>query len=292
MEANIMSEFDNENKRGYLKEEFRFFHLKEQKTDSFSLHYHTFNKIVIFIKGDVTYLIEGKHYKLKPWDIILVSKNQIHMPIINPTKTYERFILWINDEFLQKDTSESFDLLSCFHMTSNNNHLLRLTNNNLELIKYRIYALKDSMTDNYLGHYTIKKCLFLQLIVVINRFFIGNGKIDNTVDVVYDKRIESLLKYINNNLESDLSIDTLSKIVFLNKYYLMHLFKEQIGYPIHKYIQEKRLIKSCILIKQGILLSQVCLDCGFGDYSTFVRTFKKKYGLPPKDYLKSINQWL
>lgn len=286
-----MNEVNNERiKRGYLKEDFRFFHLKDQNKDSFRLHYHTFNKVVIFLNGHVTYLIEGKYYKLKPWDILLVSKNQMHMPIINPSEPYERIILWINDDFLQHDSSEDFDLLSCFHMTSKKNHLLRLINDDLDLIKHRVYTLKDSILDNSLGHYTIKKCLFLQLIVLINRLFIGNGIINSTIDVTYDTRIEKLLEYINNNLDGDLTIDTLCKKIYLNRYYLMHLFKEQIGYPIHRYVQEKRLIKASLLISQGLLLSQVCDECGFGDYSSFVRAFKKKYGLSPKKYFKSIQR--
>ncbi len=49
----------------------------------FELHYHDFNKIIVFISGNVSYLIEGKAYKLKPWDILFVSSNDLHKVIIN-----------------------------------------------------------------------------------------------------------------------------------------------------------------------------------------------------------------
>jgi hypothetical protein len=44
-------------KRGYLNKDFEFFHLKDNKAMQFEFHYHDFNKIIIFISGNVTYLI-------------------------------------------------------------------------------------------------------------------------------------------------------------------------------------------------------------------------------------------
>ncbi len=272
--------------RGYLKEDFRLFHLKDQNKDAFTLHYHTFHKIVFFLSGQVTYLVEGKYYKLKPWDILLVAKNQIHMPIIDPHEPYERVVLWINDDFLQQDIQEEADLLSCFHIASQKKNILRLCETDLHTMKHRLYTLKDALSDQTFGHYTINKCLFLQLIVWLNRHYLGTDA--QITDVVYDERIELLLNYINDNLHETLSIDRLAQMVYLNKYYLMHLFKEQIGYPIHRYILEKRLIYASGLIRQGIMLSEVCDSCGFGDYSSFVRAFKKKFGISPKRYAKSM----
>ncbi|QUI24180.1 AraC family transcriptional regulator [Vallitalea pronyensis] len=272
--------------RGYLKEDFRLFHLKDQNKDAFSLHYHTFHKIVFFLSGQVTYLIEGKYYKLKPWDILLVAKNQIHMPIIDPHEPYERMVLWVNDAFLQQDKEEDNNLLSCFHIASQKKNILRLYETDLHATKHRLYALKDALSDQAFGHYTMNKCLFLQLIVWLNRYYLGADA--PIADVTYDERIETLIHYINHHLDEPLRIDQLADTVYLNKYYLMHLFKEQIGYPIHRYILEKRLIRASSLVREGVMLSEVCDRCGFGDYSSFVRAFKKKFGVSPKRYAKSM----
>jgi quercetin dioxygenase-like cupin family protein len=81
-------EIENQHKRGILYKDFEFFHLKDKKNLQFEVHFHDFNKIIIFISGNVTYLIEGKAYKLRPGDILLVNSNEIHQPMINPTQTY------------------------------------------------------------------------------------------------------------------------------------------------------------------------------------------------------------
>ena len=59
-------------KKGYLNSEFRLFHLTDRETHEIAYHYHDFDKITIFIKGNVSYMIEGKSYALKPYDIVLV----------------------------------------------------------------------------------------------------------------------------------------------------------------------------------------------------------------------------
>ena len=59
---------------GYLQQNFRLFHLKDKKEQQFDFHYHDFDKIVIFLSGNVTYIVEGKSYHLKPWDIAAKEK--------------------------------------------------------------------------------------------------------------------------------------------------------------------------------------------------------------------------
>ena len=45
-------------KKGYLNSEFRLFHLTDQETREVEYHYHDFDKITIFIKGNVNYMVE------------------------------------------------------------------------------------------------------------------------------------------------------------------------------------------------------------------------------------------
>ena len=45
----------NLEKTGYLKEDFRLFHINDQTKKDFSYHYHDFHKIIVFLSGKVTY---------------------------------------------------------------------------------------------------------------------------------------------------------------------------------------------------------------------------------------------
>lgn len=95
---------------GYLTEEFRLFHLRDQKQLQLDYHYHPFDKIVIPLSGQVTYLVEGCTYYLRPWDILLVGRGEIHRPAVDLSEPYERMVLWLRPRL--EDGSQ--ELLDCF----------------------------------------------------------------------------------------------------------------------------------------------------------------------------------
>ena len=86
-------------KRGYLDRDFRLVHLKDSLAQKIDYHYHEFDKLVIFLGGKVTYVVEGVTYFLKPWDIVLIQHNLIHRPIIHAEEPYERAVLWLGRDW-------------------------------------------------------------------------------------------------------------------------------------------------------------------------------------------------
>ena len=82
-------------KRGYLDRDFRLVHLKDSLAPRIDYHYHEFDKLVFFLGGRVTYVVEGVTYFLRPWDILLIQHNLIHRPIIDASEPYERVVLWL-----------------------------------------------------------------------------------------------------------------------------------------------------------------------------------------------------
>lgn len=278
-------------KRGYLNTDFKLFYIKDKLSDEFQYHFHEFNKIIIFIKGNVVYNIEGKSYKLKPWDVLLVNSHQVHKPIIEPEDTYERIILWINSNFLESHSSDSSNLLSCFQKTEEDKcNLVRIPHEAFKNFEKLILDLKESYYDYHsFGSNILSKSLFLQLIIFINRLTISEKTSDYINDIEYDETIQRILSYINEHLTEDLSIENLSNIFFISKYYLMHKFKKETGYTLHNYILQKRLIKAGDLLVANHSPSFVCSECGFSDYSNFVKAFKKLYGISPKQYY-SLNK--
>ena len=280
-------------KRGYLNEDFLFFNLVDQKESKFEFHYHDFNKIIVFISGEVTYLIEGKSYKLKPWDILLVGKNDLHLPIICSSTPYERMILWLNPLFLEGHNKDNCALLSCFQLASERKlNLIRLNPKQVNVLKQNLTNLEAEIQNNAFGSTLLKNALFIQFIVTINRLFLGMDINKRMDDITYDERIEDVLSFINSNLDHNLSIDMISKTFYLSRYYLMHSFKKETGYTLYNYIQKKRLIKASDFIKSGIRAGEVCSLCGFGDYSSFVRAFKKEFGLSPSQYYSHHKTYL
>lgn len=270
---------------GYLHQNFRLFHLKDKKNQEFEFHYHDFNKIIIFLSGKVTYLVEGKAYYLKPWDILLVNNHDIHKPVIDPDATYERIVIWLQNDFIKAQKDRSCDLSGCFTTANEKSfNLIRLKPTLQAEIQTLIHALEASLSSREFGHEVLSQTYFLQLMVYLNRVFVPEEYNRDASASQYDKQIAEILKYINLHLSEDLSNEALAERFYVSKYYLMHKFKEHTGYTLHSYVQQKRLLHAADLIKGGTPVLKASSLCGFCDYSTFLRAFRKFYGVAPKNF--------
>lgn len=268
-------------KRGYLNDDFRIFHLKDKVDMNIDFHHHDFNKIVVLLGGEATYYIEGKSYNLKPYDILLVAAHEVHKPYVTPSTDYERVIFWVNSSFLKSIDNE---LLLPFHRCVNEGlHLLRMPENNSDSLNRFLGEIIHEFKSADFGSSINCRSLFLQFMVKINRMY-RNDEFLEPSEVSYDKFIWSVIRYINDNLNTDLSIDTLSSKFFISRYHLMHKFKIETGYTLHSYILEKRLSKSKDMLLEGKSIQEICTALNFNDYSNFMRQFKKRFGKSPGAY--------
>ena len=98
-----------------------------------------------------------------------------------------------------------------------------------------------------------------------------------------NSKILDILQYINENLDGELGIEILADHFYISKYYMMRLFKQETGYTLGQYTSQKRLLLAKELLLSGVPGTQACFDCGFKDYSTFSRAYKKFFGESLRD---------
>lgn len=272
-------------KRGYLLEDYRLFHLRDSSGAQPVYHYHEFDKLVLQLSGRVTYHIEGKSYLLQPMDILLVSRNMIHLPEIDTSAPYERMILWISREFLARFSSEREDLADCFRLTAERGfHLYRPKGE--DRLRYRAFfeQIEGTQRSGGFGQKLLADTCVLQLMVALNRDVLSAPTSPEMAAYRFDPKMEEVTDYIRGHLGEDLSIDQLARTFFLSRYYLMHRFKEVYGCTIHQYIRQKRLQQAAEQIRQGVPVLKAAADAGFGDYSVFLRAFRAVYGKSPREW--------
>ncbi|WP_394924591.1 AraC family transcriptional regulator [uncultured Robinsoniella sp.] len=268
-------------KRGYLESEFRLFHLTDRKEQDFQFHYHDFDKIIIFIDGNVNYIIEGKSYHLKPYDIILVNHNEIHKPDIDHQVPYERIIVYLSPGFIHSYKTDTYDLSECFCRTKeSHSNVLRIHSLERSTLFHAIMNLESAFSDNGYANELYRQVLFLEFMIHLNRA-VCEDHLDYLHTNACNEKIIDILNYINANLSEDLSIDALASRFYISKYHMMRLFKEHTGYTVGSYINHKRLLSAKEMVALGYPVTQICYDCGFKDYSTFSRAFRKLFGSSP-----------
>lgn len=281
-----MAERMEAGKRGYLHEDFRLFHLKDSRAQQLDYHYHEFDKIVLFLGGKVTYVIEGVTYFLKPWDILLVRRNMIHRPIIDPSEPYERVVIWLGRDYLHQCSDADTVLEECFEtVRSRGFHLLRATPERRLTYMNIIQALEDALRSQEFGAARLADLLCQQLLIAVNRDVRSSATAQEEPESYrMDAKIEEILRYIAANLHQELSVDVLAKRFFLSPYYLMHRFKAVTGYTLHQYIRQKRILRAGELIREGVPVMKAAEQVGFREYSTFLRAFQSTFHVSPREF--------
>ncbi len=274
-------------RKGYLTEDFRLFHLNDKKEMNFSYHYHEFDKVILFLHGNVKYMIEGREYDLKPYDFILVGRHEIHGAQVDFSENYERIILYVSRDFLCRfDGKEhAYSLSDCFHTAKKTKtHVVRFPANvGAELRQLLETVERDAREEKkeYAGPLQTQTDL-IRFLIRLNASC-RDEKYAFHPEAHYNEKIVEIIEYIMAHLGDDLSIDGIADAFFISKYHMMRLFKEDTGYSMHQYITEKRLLKAKSMLLSGETAQAASMECGFKEYSAFCRAFKKWYGMAPSE---------
>ena len=270
---------------------FEVFHYRDENVKEVTLHHHDFYEIYFFVSGNVSYNIESRSYRLSPGDVLLIGPHELHQPVFSPEKQhYERYVLWINANFLQQFIAPGRDLSRCFDAANpEHSNLIRPDGVSRELLNYLIQQLiREQETEEFASE---MYCLSLlaQVLVVVNRVAIRASQRPEARDNA-DSTIYRIVNYINDHYNEDLSLDMLANKFFISKYHLSREFGRVVGTSVYRYIIQKRLIMARQMMAAGVPTSEVCQHCGFGDYSNFYRAFKSEYQISPREYLEELKK--
>lgn len=277
--------------RQYMEaSDFELFYYQDNKPPEVDFHNHDFYEIYLFLSGSVTYVIEGKSYRMRPRDILIINNKEFHKAFVESGIPYERIVIWLNPDYVKSLNTDKTDLLGVFDSSLINRYnLLRLDSEAMEYIYKIADKLGMACKSQSFGSDILKTSYIKELLVYINRIYqIYTGK-DLDIDITYNEKVTKIIHYINQHLDEDLSLELISSKFYLSKYHLLREFKKNTGYTIHQYITQKRLIMAKELLKDCWQVSEVCSKCGFGDYSNFIRAFKREFGISPKKYCKGLN---
>lgn len=93
--------------------------------------------------------------------------------------------------------------------------------------------------------------------------------------------------HLDKNYSQKITLDELSEIFFINKYYLTRIFKKQFGVSINNYLLQIRITHAKQLLRfTEKTVEEIGIECGMGTLYYFSRMFKKVEGISPSEYRK------
>lgn len=273
------------NTRQYMQnEDFEIFYYEDKILAPVSMHQHDFYEIYFFLSGNLDICLGDTTYPLSYGDICLIPPALSHRPVFKEnTQSYRRIVLWISPSYLQKLIQHYPDIHYCFMETRRTRTYHYSTDfGSAQLLFGRLIAIIEESAGAAPFHSSITDCCISTFLLQLNRLLYNHAHAETQTDQT--TLFSELCNYINTHLEEPLTLDTLSAGFHVSKYHIAHLFKQSMGISTHQYILRKRLYAARNILLSGTPPQEVCHLCGFGDYTSFFRAFKKEFGISPKDF--------
>lgn len=270
-----------------LLEDYEIYHYKDNRELHVSLHFHDFFECYLLLSGNIRYQIESASFSMMPGDLLLIGPNQLHRPLFTQTdRPYERIVLWLSRAFVEQLSSAETDLSACFsaqRLSAN-----RLSDAQREAITQQFFSLLSASNADQFGKDVLCNSLATELLVMLSRACEGRTRALPKPDVQISALIKTVSQYLDAHLSEPVTLDELSKAVFLSKYYLERVFRRETGVSIYQMLLQKRMILARNLMREGLSLTTIAMRCGFSEYSGFYKAFRNEYGISPREYMSRL----
>ena len=282
MKKNLRTAFNN--RQYMLSKDFEIYYYSDTNIKNVNDHTHNYYEFYFLIDGSVSINIAGKDYPVSAGDMIVIPPNVMHhVNILDQSIPYKRFVFWITKEYCAELMTQSPDYGYLMQLVSiPKKYIHHYDVIAFNALQSKVFQLIEEIHSNRFGRAAKISLCVNDLILHLNRtvYEIEHPKSPKEEQSLY----QNLLSFIEGHIDEDLSLDLLANEFYVSKYHISHVFKENIGLSIYQYILKKRLALCKDAILANSKISETYLKCGFKDYSSFFRAFKKEYGISPKEY--------
>lgn len=235
----------------------------------FPPHLHDKIELYVLLEGDVSFMVESNLYKLTSGDAIVTKPNEMHNCILNSFSVHKHACFWLDskDEFLFKEFLQ--------HDFGKQNLLSPNERDKQRLLT--VYHLLKEASDEK----DTRRCYYLLLeILDIFSKSVGNASAHQPIPPL----LKNILTDIDEGFLQIKDLRFFTDKYFISQSTLNRLFKEHLHTTPKLYLDTKRLSLARQLLRQGKTGLEACMQSGFSDYSNFIRLFKKRFSMTPKQY--------
>ena len=250
----------------------------EQMPDrtGFFMHMHNQMEIYYLIRGHVEYHVENQVYLPKAGDVLVMRPGEMHTSQVEEKHQgpYERYNLRFSPELLQ-ETLNSRLLQPFLHRPTGVFNLYDAEEIPSQYIRScfeRMFAQKNE--DN-------RERVMSYLIPILQEIYDVWVTREIPKEKGHDSLAAEIISYINQNLVTLRSPQELSDKFYLSQSQIYRAFREYTGTSVWNYVRTKRLITAREQMQNGEHPASAAARCGFDDYSTFYRAYKRQFGCSP-----------
>lgn len=237
-------------------------------------HSHYFSELFFVTKGTGYFQIEGEKISVGKNDMILINPNIPHTELGNRANPWEYIALGIEGvQFCSLDTSSVYDY-----------SIHKIQGEHKEIFTYLDFLTKEAKEKKSSYQSVCQNLMELLLLCVARaarQDFLSAPRQKTS------RECRLVEQYINDHYAQDITLETLSSLVHINKYYLVHAFKSYKGISPINYLLQKRVEEARHLLDTtNYPVTKIAQIAGFSSQSYFSQAFKRMTGISPNAYRK------
>ena len=238
-----------------------------------SSHVHPECEIYINLAGDVSFMVENRIYPIFTGSIILTRPYEYHHCIYHSNAAHKHF--WI----LFSSSGNEKILEQFFNRGAGENNLLTVSTEKHKELFDICFALCENKLSDCEKYY-----LFFRLLNLLD-----NANVPEKNEA-YSKVIDSALGYIDESFREPITVGDIAEQAHVSVNTLERHFTASLHMTPLSYLKKKRLSNAAEILFNGGTVMEACQNSGFIDYSSFIATFKKAYGITPLKYKKQMRE--
>lgn len=258
-----------------VKEIFAYYYQVRNVHYEFKGESHVYWELTYVDNGALETTINHETYKLENFDLILYSPKQFHTQRNASDKSCSYLTIMFDMNLKEYESIAN----RVFHCEED----LFSTLNNF---------IKASDAPQQIYNPDLLVCYLQELILKLLQYDQASQPSVASVPIQQlfeNELLNEIIIYINNNIYKALTIDEICHKFSISRSSMQTLFKDNLNIAPKHYINELKLSKSKLLIKEEKhTISEISMLLGFGSIHYFSRKFKQRYGISPSDYAKSI----
>jgi len=242
----------------------------DDQNDIDESHIHSCYEIYVNVSGDISFLVENRLYPIRSGDSVITRPGEMHLCVYHKPCIHEHFCLWV-------EVPENSVLFSFVNQPGFCNLLSPDSATRQEILD-SLYRLDELRWQN--NQHLEQTFRFLQLLTLL-------GRLPESVPksrVIMPGELQQILDYINKHFREIQHIKEIYDIFFVSPSTVNRWFQKYIRISPHKFLESKKLAFAQQLLRRGMTVTQVSLQCGFTDCSRFIAVYKKKFGETPYRY--------
>jgi len=262
-------------------------YFSDNKPGNFLLHTHDFIEMILVLEGDVAILAEGVRYSINKGNIAIMPNGILHRTVVDKDTKYERYVLHIKLDYIER-LAKIFNIeLKHFYFLNDPNILECSQESIWRLINILGKIINTEERTSHIGSALLQCHTFELLITFLD--IMNKGMTIKSTDK--NRIVDKIVHYINEHFtDPHLDMDKITSEAYFSSGYLSRLFKSYTGTSIYNFLIQKRLEYSRELIREGMHITEACLEAGFNDYTTYLKSFKKTYKETPKSFQDSLSK--